>query len=201
MYNTFLKRTTDILISLITVLLLSPVFLITILVLWIANNGSPFFLQIRPGKNEKLFSIIKFKTMTDRRDKENNLLPDEKRITKIGHSIRLLSLDEIPQLINVLKGDMSIVGPRPLLPEYLPLYNNIQKQRHDVRHGITGWAQVNGRNTISWTEKFNFDVWYVKNLSFLLDIRIIILTIEKVLKRKDISSETSETMEKFNGTN
>jgi lipopolysaccharide/colanic/teichoic acid biosynthesis glycosyltransferase len=160
-----------------------------------------FFLQDRPGKDGKIFKIIKFKTMTDKRDNEGNLLPDNQRLTKIGKLIRSTSIDELPQLINVLKGDMSLIGPRPLLVQYLPLYTKEQVRRHDVRPGITGWAQVNGRNAISWKEKFELDVWYVDHMSFLLDLNIIYLTIKKVFKREGISSGTSVTMEPFTGDN
>lgn len=164
-----------------------------------ANNGKPFFFQLRPGKNAKLFNIIKFKTMNDKKDSNGELLPDHKRLTKVGAFVRKTSLDEIPQLINVIKGDMSLIGPRPLLPEYLPLYSKEQMRRHEVKPGITGWAQVNGRNAISWQEKFKLDVWYVNHVNFSLDLKIILLTIKKVLVKEGISSATSVTMEKFLG--
>lgn len=167
--------------------------------LTLANQGKPFFFQVRPGKNAKLFKIIKFKTMNDRNDSNGNLLPDDVRLTKIGNFVRKTSLDEIPQLLNVLKGDMSLIGPRPLLPEYLPLYSAEQNKRHLVRPGITGWAQVNGRNAISWEQKFKLDFWYVENVSFLLDLKILWLTLKKVLVKEGISSATSATMEKFTG--
>ena len=167
--------------------------------LFFANKGKPFFFQIRPGFNEKLFNIVKFKTMTDAKDDEGNLLPDAARMTKIGSFVRKTSLDELPQLINVLRGDMSLIGPRPLLQEYLPLYTTEQKKRHNIRPGITGWAQVNGRNAISWEDKFKLDVFYVQNLSFLLDLKILILTIKKVVVKDGITSDTSVTMEKFKG--
>jgi lipopolysaccharide/colanic/teichoic acid biosynthesis glycosyltransferase len=169
------------------------------MLLIIINKGTPFFFQTRPGKNEKLFKIIKFKTMTDARDAKGELLPDKERITWIGNIIRKTSLDEIPQLLNVIKGDMALVGPRPLLPEYLPLYDEEQKKRHLVKPGITGWAQVNGRNAISWKEKFKYDVWYVENQSFLLDVKILFLTVKKVFKSEGISAANSVTMEKFRG--
>ncbi len=199
MYKSFLKPTFDFLVALIGLLVLSPIFLFVMIALAIANNGKPFFFQKRPGKNEKIFSIIKFKSMNDRKDAQGNLLPDAQRLTKIGNFVRKTSLDEIPQLINVLKGDMSMIGPRPLLIQYLPLYNAQQKRRHKVRPGITGWAQVNGRNAISWTHKFEYDVWYVDNISLSLDIKILVRTIIKVFKREGISSDTSSTMEAFRG--
>jgi undecaprenyl phosphate N,N'-diacetylbacillosamine 1-phosphate transferase len=199
MYHSFVKPFLDFIIAVIALLLSSPIFLITCILLILVNNGKPFFIQKRPGKNEKPFHIIKFKTMNDKMDSNRNLLPDEIRLTWVGKWVRKLSLDEIPQLLNVIKGDMSIVGPRPLLTEYLPLYNDIQKQRHFVKPGITGWAQVNGRNSLSWDEKFKLDVWYVDHQSFWLDLKIIVMTIVKVLKREGINSSTSETMEKFQG--
>lgn len=185
--------------ALIGFLILSPLFVAISILLYFSNQGSPFFFQTRPGKNEKLFRIIKFKTMNDKKNEHGDLLPDAERITKIGQIVRKTSLDEIPQLLNVIKGDMSLVGPRPLLPEYLELYNPRQKRRHEVRPGITGWAQVNGRNAISWEQKFEYDVWYVEHLSFLLDIKILILTIKKVFVSEGINSDTSATMEKFTG--
>ena len=185
--------------SFLGLLILSPIFLIVIILLLFANRGEPFFFQTRPGKNEKLFKIVKFKTMNDKKDASGVLLPDEQRITKVGHFVRQTSLDEIPQLLNVLIGDMSLIGPRPLLVSYLPLYNNQQRKRHLVRPGITGWAQVNGRNAIAWKHKFELDVWYVENRSLQLDIKILWLTILKVVKRDGISSDTSATMELFKG--
>jgi len=199
MYKNFFKPTLDFLVALIGLLVLSPIFLLVMLGLTIANNGKPFFFQKRPGKNEKIFSIIKFKTMNDKKDAQGNLLPDAQRLTRIGAFVRKTSLDEIPQLINVLKGDMSLIGPRPLLIQYLPLYNAQQKRRHEVKPGITGWAQVNGRNAISWTQKFEYDVWYVDNISLSLDVKILVRTILKVFKREGISSDTSSTMEAFRG--
>ena len=177
---------------------------IVTLIIWLhfANKGAGvFFTQERPGKNGKIFKVIKFKTMTDECDANGDLLPDEQRLTKVGKFIRSTSVDELPQLINVLRGDMALIGPRPLLPQYLPLYNKEQARRHEVRPGITGWAQVNGRNAISWTKKFELDVWYVDHCSFILDLRIIVLTIKKVFVREGISSETSATMEYFTGNN
>jgi undecaprenyl phosphate N,N'-diacetylbacillosamine 1-phosphate transferase len=200
MYKHFFKRLFDFVIALVGLIILSPLFLILWIGLLIANKGAgAFFLQERPGKDEKIFKVIKFKTMNDRRDENGNLLPDNERLTKIGRVIRSLSLDEIPQLINVLKGDMALVGPRPLLVQYLPLYDEVQRRRHEVRPGITGWAQVNGRNAISWQEKFAYDVWYVDHLSLSLDIKILLKTIEKVFKREGINSETHVTMEPFKG--
>ncbi|HMO61161.1 MAG TPA: sugar transferase [Ferruginibacter sp.] len=195
------KRLFDFYCSLLALLILSPIFLIIYILLFIANKGQVFFTQERPGKNEKIFKVIKFKTMSDARNSSGQLLPDAERLTVVGKLVRSLSIDELPQLINVLKGDMSLVGPRPLLPKYLPLYNEVQKKRHNVRPGITGWAQVNGRNAISWSQKFNYDVWYVNNVSFLLDIKIILLTLKKVVMREDINSNNSTTMLPFTGNN
>lgn len=199
MYQNYFKRLFDFLIALVALLLFSPIFILVTIGLFFANQGKPFFFQIRPGKNEKLFRIVKFKTMNDKTDAEGNLLSDAERLTRIGRFVRKTSLDEIPQLLNVLKGDMSLIGPRPLLVQYLPLYNAEQKKRHDVRPGITGWAQVNGRNAISWEQKFAYDVWYVDNCSFLLDIKIIVLTLKKVFVREGISQEGHATMETFKG--
>ena len=199
MYKSLLKPTIDFLVALIGLLVLSPVFLFVMIALTIANNGKPFFFQKRPGKNEKIFSIIKFKTMNDKKDAQGNLLPDAQRLTRSGAFVRKTSLDETPQLINVLKGDMSLIGPRPLLIQYLPLYNAQQKRRHEVKPGITGWAQVNGRNAISWTQKFEYDVWYVDNVSLTLDFKIGLMTIQKIFKSEGISSDTSVTMEAFKG--
>lgn len=201
MYKSFFKTVLDFSFSLIALIILCPIILLLVILLSIINNGSPFFLQTRPGKDEKLFKVIKFKTMNDKKDKSGNLLSDKERLTKIGKLVRKTSLDEIPQLINVLKGDMSLIGPRPLLPEYLPLYNLNQKRRHMVKPGITGWAQVNGRNAISWIEKFEFDIWYVENMSFSLDLRIFIMSFFKVLKSEGINSKNQVTTEKFNGNN
>jgi len=199
MYKSFFKRTIDLFGACIGLLLLSPIVLFVTFGLTITNNGKPFFFQLRPGKGCKIFKIMKFKTMNDKKDKGGNLLPDKMRLTKIGAFVRKASLDELPQLLNVIKGEMSLIGPRPLLPEYLPLYSKTQNRRHEVKPGITGWAQVNGRNAISWPEKFKFDVWYVDHLSFLVDLKIIISTIKKVLVREDISSTTSVSMETFKG--
>lgn len=191
----------DFLIAFIGLIFLSPVFVVVFLVLYFQNDGKPFFFQARPGLNEKMFRIIKFKTMTDKKDDKGNLLPDAERLTKIGSFVRQTSLDEIPQLINVLKGDMSLIGPRPLLPQYLPLYNELQKRRHEVRPGITGWAQVNGRNAISWAKKFELDVWYIDHLSFVMDCKIVIFTFKKVFKKEGINKEGQATTEVFNGNN
>lgn len=199
-YKAIFKRFIDLLISTIAFIILLPVFLVVAMLLTIANGGKAFFVQPRPGKNEKIFKVIKFKTMNDRRDKDNNLLPDADRITPIGRFVRKTSLDEIPQLLNVIKGDMSLVGPRPLLVQYLPLYSQVQKRRHEVRPGITGWAQVNGRNAIGWDQKFELDVWYVDHVSFGLDLKIIWLTIRKVFKSEGISQQGHATMPFFEGT-
>ncbi|WP_431611000.1 sugar transferase [Chryseobacterium sp. 'Rf worker isolate 10'] len=197
MYRNFFKRIIDLFLSLIGLFLLSPIFLLVMIGLAIANQGKPFFFQRRPGKNGKIFSIIKFKTMNDKKDAEGKLLPDGERLTKIGIFVRKTSLDEIPQLINVVKGDMSLIGPRPLLVQYLTIYNTHQKRRHEVKPGITGWAQVNGRNAISWKQKFDFDVWYVDHISFLLDLKIIFMTIKKVFIREGINQQGEATMEFF----
>lgn len=199
MYRLFLKRFLDLIISCLGLIIISPIFLIVLIGLIIANSGKPFFFQSRPGKNGKIFKIVKFKTMNDKRNQRGELLPDSERLTSIGSFVRKTSLDEIPQLINVLKGDMSLIGPRPLLVQYLPLYNEHQSRRHEVRPGITGWAQVNGRNAISWEQKFDFDVWYVDHLSFILDLKILYLTVLKVVKRDGISQEGHATMEAFKG--
>ncbi|MEB8347228.1 sugar transferase [Flavobacteriaceae bacterium KMM 6898] len=199
MYMHIIKRIMDIVISLFILVLLSPVIIIVFIILFFTNNGRPFFYQSRPGKDEKLFKIIKFKSMNDKKDKDGELLPDAKRLTKVGLFMRKTSLDEIPQLINVIKGDMSLIGPRPLLISYLPLYNDQQRKRHHIKPGITGWAQVNGRNAISWQQKFEYDVWYVEHCSILLDLKILWMTFLKVVKRDGISSSTSATMEFFTG--
>lgn len=202
MYKFFLKRLIDLVLSFLVITILFPWFLFFTFWLHFANKGAgAFFLQDRPGINGKIFKVIKFKTMTDERDTDGNLLPDEKRLTKVGKFVRSTSIDELPQLINVLKGDMALIGPRPLLVQYLPLYSKEQTRRHEVRPGITGWAQVNGRNAISWTKKFELDVWYVDHCSFLLDLKILFLTIKKVFVREGISSDTSVTMEPFTGNN
>ena len=202
MYKNFFKRILDFIISLLALICLSPILLVVTIWLHFSNKGAgAFFLQERPGKNAKVFKIIKFKTMTDERDTDGNLLPDALRLTKVGKFVRSTSIDELPQLINVLKGDMALIGPRPLLVQYLPLYSAEQARRHEVRPGITGWAQCHGRNAISWTEKFKLDVWYVDNVSFKTDINIIFTTIKKVIKRDGISQEGNATMEVFNGKN
>ena len=201
MYKGFFKRFFDFLIALILLIIVSPLFLLLIVFLAVANQGKPFFFQRRPGKDEKVFSIVKFKTMNDKKDKSGNLLPDKDRITRVGSFVRKSSLDEIPQLINVLKGEMSLVGPRPLIIEYLPIYNKEQKRRHHVRPGITGWAQVNGRNSITWHQKFKYDVYYVDNLSLALDIKILWLTSKKVFQRQDVNLSEDLTSEYFNGNN
>ena len=199
MYRCYIKSLIDILISFIIFVIVFPVLMIVSLFLFFANSGNPFFFQLRPGKNEKIFRIIKFKTMNDKKDSEGNLLTDAHRLTKIGKFVRKTSIDELPQLINVLKGDMSLIGPRPLLPEYLTLYNELQKKRHEVKPGITGWAQINGRNTISWEQKFEYDVWYVENISFKLDCKILFCTLKKVIIRKDINLNNQVSSEYFLG--
>lgn len=199
MYKYFLKRLLDVIVSFTMLLCLSPIILLVAFCLWILNNGKPFFLQERPGKAGLIFKIIKFKTMTDKRGVDGELLSDKDRITAFGSFVRKASLDELPQLINVLKGDMSLIGPRPLLPEYMALYSKEQARRHELRPGITGWAQVNGRNTISWDEKFKHDVWYVDNVNFTLDMKILLLTLKKVVIREGINSDAQVTMEKFKG--
>ena len=201
MYKNYIKRLIDFLVAFLGLLILSPVFIIVTIGLYFANDGKPFFFQARPGLKEKIFNIIKFKTMNDKKDIHGNLLSDAERLTPIGSFVRKTSLDELPQLINVLKGDMSLIGPRPLLPQYLPLYNNTQKRRHEVRPGITGWAQINGRNAISWTKKFELDVWYVDNLSLMTDLKVFLMTFKKVFKSEGISQEGQATMEAFNGSN
>ena len=201
MYLKIIKPLFDFLIALLGCIFLLPVILLVTLILLIINKGNPFFFQIRPGKNGKYFRIYKFKTMTDERDEEGNLLPDSQRLTLIGRLIRKTSLDEIPQLFNVLKGEMSLVGPRPLLPEYLDVYTDTQKKRHLVKPGITGWAQVNGRNAISWTRKLELDVWYVKHVSMMLDIKILWMTFLKVLRSEGINTANMATTEPFNGNN
>lgn len=202
MYRNFFKRFIDFWIALISLICISPILLVVTIWLYFANKGAgAFFFQERPGKGGKIFKVIKFKTMTDERDVNGNLLPDEKRLTKVGKFVRSTSIDELPQLINVLKGDMSLIGPRPLLVQYLPLYSPEQARRHEVRPGISGWAQCHGRNAISWTEKFKLDVWYVDHVSLTTDLKIIWITIMKVLKRSDINGAGQATMEAFNGYN
>lgn len=202
MYKRFFKRLFDLVISGITLLLIGWFLVLVTIFLHFANKGAgAFFFQERPGKNAKIFRVIKFKTMTDERDAEGNLLPDEKRLTKVGKFVRSTSVDELPQLINVFKGDMSLIGPRPLLPQYLPLYSKEQYRRHEVRPGISGWAQCHGRNNISWIERFKLDVWYVDHCTLWTDIQVIFITVKNVLLRKDINSATAATMEYFNGHN
>ena len=202
MYKYFIKRLLDFIIVFCALLILWPILLLITIWLHFANKGAgAFFFQERPGKDERIFKVIKFKTMTDERDENGKLLPDADRLTKVGRFVRSTSIDELPQLINVLKGDMALIGPRPLLPQYLSLYSKEQARRHEVRPGITGWAQVNGRNAISWTKKFELDVWYVDHCSFLLDLKIFFLTIKKVFIREGISQEGQATMEFFNGHN
>lgn len=202
MYRSFFKRVMDFLIALAALTCIG--WLLALVALWLhfANKGAgAFFLQERPGRDEKIFKVIKFKTMTDERDAEGNLLPDEMRLTKVGRFVRSTSIDELPQLINVLKGDMALIGPRPLLVQYLPLYSPEQHRRHEVRPGISGWAQCHGRNAISWTEKFKLDVWYVDHCTLWTDLKVIFITAKTVLCREDINSSTSATMEAFDGTN
>ena len=202
MYKYFFKRVFDFLIAFVALLLIGWLLIIISIWLHYANKGAgAFFLQERPGKDAKIFRVIKFKTMTDERDSEGKLLPDEKRLTKVGKFVRSTSIDELPQLINVLKGDMALIGPRPLLPQYLPLYSPEQARRHEVRPGISGWAQCHGRNSISWTEKFKLDVWYVDHCTLWTDIKVVFITVKNVLMRKDINSATAATMEYFDGTN
>lgn len=199
MYKSFFKRGIDFTASVFVIVLLSPVFITILTILFFANDGKPFFYQIRPGKNGVLFKIVKFKTMNDKIDTNGNLLPDALRLTKMGSFVRKTSLDEIPQLWNVLRGNMSLIGPRPLLIQYLDLYSDFQKKRHEIKPGITGWAQVNGRNTINWQQKFEFDVWYVENCTFVLDCKIVLITLKKVFISEGISARDSATIEEFKG--
>ena len=200
MYDRYIKRILDFTLSLIALTVLLPLMLVLMVLGAIKMKGNPFFTQLRPGKDGKIFKLIKFRSMTCEKDKDGNLLPDDVRLTRYGEILRSTSLDELPELLNILKGDMSIVGPRPLLVQYLPLYNEEQRHRHDVRPGLTGWAQVNGRNSITWEDKFRYDVWYVRNISFILDVKILFLTVKKVFCREGISAENSATMEDFQGT-
>ena len=200
MYKKIVKPILDFISALIGLIILSPVFVLVTIFLFIANQGKPFFFQLRPGKNCKVFKIIKFKTMNDKKDLDGKLLSDSKRLTKVGAFVRKTSLDEIPQLLNVLKGDMSIVGPRPLLTNYIHLYSSFQNRRHEVNPGITGWAQVNGRNAISWDKKFEYDVWYVDHISFIVDLKILFKTILKVIKSDGITASNEATIEPFQGT-
>jgi lipopolysaccharide/colanic/teichoic acid biosynthesis glycosyltransferase len=201
MYRLVIKPLMDVFVALTALILISPVFLLVMLLLFFFNEGRPFFLQRRPGKSGRIFTIVKFKTMNDKKDSLGKLLPDNQRLTKVGSFVRKTSIDELPQLLNVLMGDMSIVGPRPLLPEYLPLYNKFQRKRHNVKPGITGWAQVNGRNEISWKEKFDLDVWYVQNVRLGTDLNILIRTLIKVFKKEGISQKGRATTDFFNGKN
>lgn len=201
MYKKYIKRILDIIVAIIGLIILSPIFIITFVVLVFKGNGSPFFLQPRPGKNEIIFKIIKFKTMSDELNAGEHLLKTVQRITKTGNFLRKYSIDEIPQLINVLKGDMCLIGPRPLLIEYLPLYNDFQKQRHQIKPGITGWAQVNGRNAISWEKKFELDIWYLNNMCFFLDLKILVLTLIKVFRKDNIYDKKNDIVSRFSGTN
>lgn len=201
MYKNYFKRIIDFFAALIGLVVLSPVFILSVIFLYFANDGKPFFFQKRPGKNGKVFKIIKFKTMNDKKDASGQLLSDEIRLTKTGAFIRKTSIDEIPQLFNVIIGDMSLIGPRPLLTTYLHLYNDFQSRRHEVKPGITGWAQVNGRNAISWDKKFEYDVWYVDNISPMVDLKIFFKTIQKVIKKEGINPENAMSTEPFNGVN
>lgn len=200
MYAKYIKRILDFVLSLMALIVLSPLLVILIILGAVFMRGNPFFTQARPGKNEKIFKLIKFRTMDNRKDKDGKLLPDDVRLNKYGRILRSTSLDELPELINILIGDMSIVGPRPLLVKYLPRYNEQQRHRHDVRPGLTGYAQAHGRNAVTWEEKFKMDVWYIRNISFITDVKVIIDTVKVVLKRDGISSDTSATMEEFMGT-
>jgi undecaprenyl phosphate N,N'-diacetylbacillosamine 1-phosphate transferase len=201
MYKNFIKPLIDFVVALAVIILISPILFTITLLLGIVNKGQPFFFQMRPGKNGKIFRIIKFRTMTNAKDADGKLLPDSQRLTSVGKFVRKTSIDELPQLFNVVMGQMSFVGPRPLLPQYLEIYTSEQMKRHNVKPGITGWAQVNGRNAISWTQKFEYDLWYVNNQSFILDFKILFLTIKKVLISEGINTENMATTEPFNGDN
>lgn len=201
MYRSFIKPGFDFCFAFLIICITLPLFFILGILLFLQNSGTPFFSQVRPGLKEKLFTIYKLKTMRDIRDDQGVLLPDNQRVTPLGRIIRKLSLDELPQFWNVLKGDMSFVGPRPLLPEYLPLYNKDQKKRHNLKPGITGWAQVKGRNTISWQQKFEYDLWYIENQSFILDLKILLFTVGKIFKTQEVNASDLNTMEQFNGNN
>jgi lipopolysaccharide/colanic/teichoic acid biosynthesis glycosyltransferase len=200
-YQKYFKRFFDFILALFLIILTSPLILIISTILFFTNNGKVFFIQPRPGKNEKIFFIIKFRTMNDKKNENGELLPDNERITRIGRFIRRNSIDELPQLVNVLSGDLSLIGPRPLLVDYLPLYNDFQRRRHEAKPGITGWAQVNGRNTITWQNKFEYDIWYVDNQSFTLDLKILLLTIHKVFMSENVNYSEGVTMERFLGNN
>jgi lipopolysaccharide/colanic/teichoic acid biosynthesis glycosyltransferase len=199
MYRTWIKPFFDKLIALILIVILLPFWFTVLVLLTIGNRGKPFFYQVRPGKNERLFRLVKFRTMNNLKDRNGDLLPDEKRLTKVGRWVRKLSLDEIPQLLNVINGDMSLIGPRPLLVDYLPLYNEFQKRRHEVTPGISGWAQVNGRNNLPWNKRFEYDIWYVDHQSFALDLKIICMTIWRIIERKDINQDGEATVVYFKG--
>ena len=201
MYKAFVKRIVDLFFSVVGIILLFPFFLLITIILLIANNGGAFFCQKRPGLNGKIFKIIKFRTMNDKKDSNGNMLPDAKRLTVIGSFVRKTSLDELPQLFNVLMGDMSLIGPRPLMPQYLPLYSITQSRRHEVRPGITGWAQVNGRNAIAWTKKLEHDIYYVAHLSFALDLKILWITLIKVISRHGVNQAEDRPMNPFTGSN
>jgi len=201
LYRNYLKRSIDFIFALVLIILTSPLIIVISAILFFTNNGKVFFIQPRPGKNEKIFFIIKFRTMNDKKNENGELLPDNERITRIGRFIRKNSIDELPQLVNVLSGDLSLIGPRPLLVDYLPLYSDYQRRRHEVKPGITGWAQINGRNAITWNEKFKLDIWYVENISFFLDIRIIFSTVKKVFRSENVNSNKTITMAKFSGNN
>ena len=202
MYRRYIKRILDFIIALLALILVSPILIVVTIWLHFANKGAgAFFTQERPGKDAKIFKVVKFKTMTDERDENGNLLPDEKRLTRVGRFVRSTSIDELPQFVNVLKGDMSLLGPRPLLVKYLPLYSPEQMRRHEVRPGISGWAQCHGRNAMTWKQKFEYDVWYVDHLTFKVDLQIVMMTIKSVLMREGISQEGSATMEEFDGSN
>lgn len=200
-YKLYLKRFLDVVVSFLLILVFSPILISATIILWIVNDGKPFYFQYRPGKDLKGFYIIKFKSMKDTKGDDGTLLPDDMRVTKIGEIIRKYSIDELPQLLNVLFGQMSLIGPRPLIFEYIPLYSKEQMRRHEMKPGITGWAQVNGRNAISWGEKFAFDVWYIDNVSFLIDMKIILMTLKKVIKKENVDFTSSVIVRRFNGNN
>ncbi|WMI67266.1 sugar transferase [Mangrovimonas sp. YM274] len=200
MYKSFFKRMLDLIIAITGAVIALPVIVVITVLLWFVNKGKPFYYQKRPGKNEHIFTIIKFKTMTDDKDDYGNLFPESQRLTSIGKFLRKTSLDELPQLWNIIKGEMSLIGPRPLLPRYLPRYNDKQKHRHDIRPGLTGWAQVNGRNTLSWEQKFEYDLWYVENVSLLLDVKILYLSFKKVLQKEGVYSVENDITPEFMGT-
>lgn len=200
MYKSFFKRMLDLIIAITGAVIALPVIIVITVLLWFVNKGKPFYYQKRPGKNEHIFTIIKFKTMTDDKDDDGNLFPESQRLTSIGKFLRKISLDELPQLWNIIKGEMSLIGPRPLLPRYLPRYNDKQKHRHDIRPGLTGWAQVNGRNTLSWEQKFEYDLWYVENVSLLVDVKILCLSFKKVLQKEGVYSVENDITPEFMGT-